>query len=423
MPTSTLLQLVARGRQDAYLTSNPQMTFFKQVYRRYTPYAVESIPMEFDGTTDFGRRISLLVPRKADLLGALFLEVDLPPLQTEIVEGVPVNYWVNNIGHVLINDVSIEIGEQEIDKQTGMWLNIWGELTTTAEHRDAYYEMIGHWADFPSPTLDPLAPLSLTIPLRFWFCNSLGAALPLIALQAHPVRIIIHLNSFQNCVWNSNFVPPIPTPCPTVPPVSITRLQLFGDYIFLEKEERQRFAAAEHEYLIDQVQIQPPETIPAGVPKSTSSLQFNLCCKEFIWVIQENRMQDAHEWFNFSNRLEFDGGEALSSDDQLAHGVILLDGYDRFYRRNARFFRLTQPYQHHTAVPGEPYYIYIYSFSAKPEDQQPSGSLNASKINDIQLHLNYNTQWANNERTLYVFAPNYNILRIVGGLGGLAFIS
>lgn len=422
MPSSTLIQLVARGRQDAYLTSNPQMTFFKQVYRRYTPYAVESIPLEFDGTADFGRRISLLIPRKAELLGACFLEVDLPPLNTD-PNAIPQNYWVNNIGHVLINDVSIEIGEQEIDKHTGMWLNIWGELTTTAEHRAAYNEMIGQWADFPSPTLDTTAPLQLTIPLRFWFCNSLGAALPLVALQAHPIRLIIHLNTFQNCVWNANFIPPIPSPCPTVPPVSITRCQLYADYIFLDKPERQRFAAMEHEYLIDQVQIQPPVTISAGVTQSSTLLNFNLCCKEFIWAVQENRMQDAHEWFNFSNRLEYDGGEPIVSTDLLGTGVILLNGYQRFYPRNARFFRLTQPYQHHTAVPGEPYYIYVYSFSEKPEDQQPTGSINASKINDIHLQLTYNPNWAPNERTLYVFAPNYNILRIVGGLGGLAFIS
>ena len=131
MPSSALLQLVARGKQDVYLTSNPQLTFFKHVYRRYTQFAMESIPIDFDGNTDFGRRVTVVIPRYAELLSSLFIEVDLPPLPQ--TEGQPINYWVNDIGYALITDVSIEIGDKEIDKHTGQWLNIWAELTTPSE--------------------------------------------------------------------------------------------------------------------------------------------------------------------------------------------------------------------------------------------------------------------------------------------------
>jgi len=328
MPSSTLLQLVARGRQDAYLTSNPQFTFFKQVYRRYTPYAVESIPIEFDGTPDFGKRISVLIPRKAELLSSLYLEITLPPLLQE--EGTPTNYWVNNIGHALIQDVSIEIGDQEIDKQTGEWLHIWGELTTPAEHRDGYNEMVGHWNVFPPLAgYDITKRLKLTIPLRFWFCNTIGAALPLIALQAHPVRLILHIRPFQQCFWNMDLSGGTPgTPCPTIPPVSISRFQLYGDYVFLDKPERDRFAAVEHEYLIEQLQISPPQSVAAGIIKINSKLIFNHCCKEFIWVLQEMRMRTAHEWFNYSNRLESNGGDPWADDDLLSSAILRLDGYD-----------------------------------------------------------------------------------------------
>jgi hypothetical protein len=423
MPTSALLQLVARGRQDAYLTSNPQFTFFKHVYRRYTPFAIESIPIDFDGNCDFGRRITTLIPRYADLLSALFIEVDLPAIP-QPDPAYPTIYWVNDIGYTLIHDISVEIGEKEIDKHTGEWLNIWGELTVPKNQRDGYNEMVGHWNVYPPAGNDATTPLSLTIPLRFWFCNTIGAALPLIALQAHPVRIIMHLRPFQELWWSSDIPVSPDQPCPTIAPVSITRFQMFGDYIYLDNDERRKFAAAEHEYLIDQLQMAPIQSIPAGITTLSVPLYFNHCCKEFIWVIQESRMKAAREWFNYSSALQYNGGEpGVVDQDLLATAILRLDGYDRFYIRTAPFFRLTQPYQHHTNVPTPPVYIYLYSFSIKPEEEQPSGSLNCSKIDDIVWGLTFNTNETDQDRTVQFYATNYNVLRIIGGLGGLAFIA
>jgi hypothetical protein len=417
MPTSTLLQLVARGKQDAYLTGAPQISFFKQVYRRYEPFAIESIPIEFDGNPDFGRRISAVIPRKADLLSALFLEVDLPPLVTA-TDAPPYYWWCNNIGHALIEDVSIEIGEKEIDKHTGEWLNIWGELTTPADKRDGYNEMIGHWDVWPPPTDVALGTQRLTIPLRFWFCNMIGAALPLIALQAHTVRLIIHLRRFNELWWyagleNGGCVPPPQTP-------SITRCQLFGDYVFLDTEERRRFAMSEHEYLIDQLQMSTSHSVADGRGSVNVPLPFNHCCKEFIWVVQQERMRANHQWFNFSNELD-ETEVGVVEDDLLDEAVLRLEGLDRFYPRTAEYFRIIQPYQRHTAVPDN--YIYVYSFALRPEDAQPSGTLNASKIDDINLHLRFNPAELTGERFVSVYALNYNIFRIVGGLGGVAFIA
>ena len=423
MPTSALLQLVARGRQDAYLTSNPQFTFFKHVYRRYTPFAIESIPIDFDGNTDFGRRITTLIPRYADLLSALFIEVDLPPLP-QPAEGPPTNFWVNDIGYALIRDISVEIGEKEIDKHTGEWLNIWGELTVPKNQRDGYNEMVGHWNVYPPAGIDTTNPLSLTIPLRFWFCNTIGAALPLIALQAHPVRIIMHLRPFQELWWTADICSNPGQPCPTIAPVSISRFQMFGDYIYLDTDERRKFASADHEYLIEQLQISPTQSIAAGISQLSVPLYFNHCCKEFIWVIQESRMKAAHEWFNFSSTYQYsDCAPGAVDQDLMSTAILRLDGYDRFYVRNAPYFRLTQPYQHHTNVPTPPVYIYLYSFSIKPEDEQPSGSLNCSKIDDIVMGLTFNPNEVDQERSVQFYATNYNVLRIVGGLGGLAFIA
>ena len=421
MPSSTLLQLVARGRQDIYLTGSPQFTFFKHVYRRYTPFAIESIPIEFDGTPDFGRRISAIIPRKADLLSALYLEVDLPIIPPNNTVAPPFIYhWANDIGHALIEDISIEIGDKEIDKQTGEWLQVWSLLSTPAEKRAGLDEMIGHWNVYP-PAGNPTA-LRLAIPLRFWFCNSIGSALPLIALQAHPVRIIIHLRRFQDLWWSIQIPPPPGYPCPSIPPVAPTRIQLYGDYVFLDKEERQRFAATEHEYLITQIQYTPRQSVPANVTTANIPIVFNHCCKEFIWLVQQERMAGAHEWFNYSNALRTNGGEiGKVSTDLLDSAIIRLDGYERFQRRHAQYFRMTQPYQYHTNIPNE--YVYLYSFSLRPEEEQPAGSINCSKFDDIQLGLAFNPDESTKDRVVTVYTMNYNILRIIGGLGGLAFIT
>jgi hypothetical protein len=135
-------------------------------------------------------------------------------------------------------------------------------------------------------------------------------------------------------------------------------------------------------------------------------------------------MPYAHEWFNYSTALQNNGSEpGVATTDLLGTAILRLDGYDRFYVRNAPYFRLTQPYQHHTVVPTSPVFIYLYSFSIKPEEEQPTGTLNCSKIDDINLGLTFNPGYINQDRTLQVYATNYNVLRIVGGLGGLAFMA
>jgi len=422
MPTAALLQLVARGRQDIYLTGTPQFTFFKHVYRRYQPFAIESIAIELDGTQNWEQRLSCLIPRKAELLSQMFLEVDLPPLPQVSMNGMPqTNYWVNDIGHVLLQDISIEIGEKEIDKHTGQWLQIWDELTVPPGLRDGYNAMIGHNNNYPSG-IDPTVGISLAIPLRFWFCRSIGAALPLIALQAHPVRIILHLAPFQNLWWSPGVLPgPSYQPCPTIPSVPPSRIQLYGDYVYLDKDERRMFAAREHEYLITQLQIAPAQTIPIGQQNVQVPLYFNHCCTEMIWVCQETRAETHNEWFNFSSGLAKYDDPSGARADLMRSAILRLDGYDRFSERNANYFRLTQPYQHHTNIPSS--FIYVYSFSLKPEDEQPSGSLNCSKIDNIVWNLTMDPSYLTQERQVFFYAVNYNVLRIVGGLGGVAFIA
>jgi hypothetical protein len=415
------LQLIARGRQDIYLVGNPQITFFKQVYRRYTNFSMESQPIYFDGTANFGRRISAIIPRKGDLLHRMMLEISLPM----VVVGDPDTSWVNAIGHALIEEVTIEIGEKEIDKQTGEWLHIWSSLTTTTSKQTAYYNMIGRQTAYTQDAQP--GPIKLYIPLRFWFCNNIGMALPLIALQTHPVRLTVKFRDLQQLFYRNS----LQSHCTqTIDQVNITDVTLYGDYIYLDIEERRKFASVKHEYLIEQVQFSPLNSIPANASVANIPLNFNHPIKELIWVVQQTRMGDTNETFNYSSLQLNEAGRPY---DLILDAVIKFDGFDRFKKRDISYFRLVQPWQYHTTVPDD--FIYLYSFSINPEDSQPSGSFNASRLDSLVLTLTMNNYLNNTNASMFiapiaqkdttcvVYAVNYNVLRIVAGMGACLFIA
>jgi hypothetical protein len=415
-----LLQLVAQGKQDAFLTGNPQMTWFKMVYRRYTNFAIESQPMYFDGTPDFGKRITCLVPRRGDLLSQIILEVTLPAIT--LTTGDPVSY-VNSIGHALIQEITVEVGEQEIDRQNGEWMEIWSSYTTTTDKQTGFYNMIGKVDGFSIPNL--FGPQKLYIPLRFWFCRNPGLALPLIALQYHPVRINLTLRPLNQLFYSSALTSP---ECTTleVTPNSITELMLWGDYIHLDVEERRRFVSNTHEYLIEQVQYTAPIPVPPGANSVLLRMEFNHPLRELFWYIQRDDMSRYHEFFNYSSLGIYEPG---TRQDILQNTVLQLDGFDRFQVRDAGYFRLVQPWQYHTVIP-EDFFVYSYSFAIQPESVQPCGSLNASRIDSIVLNVNLNPAVTGvpagtspTPPTFHgrVYAINHNVFRIADGFGGVLF--
>jgi hypothetical protein len=408
-----LLQLVATGKQDVFLTGNPQMTWFKMVYRRYTNFAIESQPMYFDGTPDFGKRITCLVPRRGDLLSQVVLEVTLPALQ--LMDGTPVSY-VNSVGHALIQEITLEIGEQEIDRQSGEWMEIWSNFTTTKDKQTAFNNMIGKVDGYSPPTL--FGPLKLYIPLRFWFCRNPGLALPLIALQYHPIRINLTIRPLNQLFFSQALTTPL---CPTlqVKPASITDLMLWGDYTYLDVEERRRFVSATHEYLIEQIQYTSPIPIAPGATSGSLRFEFNHPIRELFWYVQRDDMARYHEYFNYSSLGTFEIGTRV---DILQDAVLQLDGFDRFQVRDAGYFRLLQPWQYHTVVPEENF-LYSYSFALRPEDAQPSGSMNASRMDSMVLQINLNPVLVNAIGTLHtrIYGTNHNVLRIADGFGGVLF--
>lgn len=441
-----LLQLVSTGRQDIYLSGNPQTTFFKQVYRRYTNFAIETQRVPFDTAVDFGKLITATIPRNGDLLGQMYLEVELPEMSgngsgnnggplsqsSDISGGIliarPTNYentnpavsWVNGIGYAMIEYVSIWIGQQEVDRQYGEYLYLWQQLITPGSKQAGIKHMTGQMDVYNDQAQK--GPLHLYIPLQFWFCSNLGLSLPIIALQATPVRIWIKLrngndmlfsNTLENAVLNGTTPP---TNLTLRPPV-ITDMTLWADYIYLDNEERRRFVSSKHEYLITQVQQQKRYSIPQNTTITSVPLTFNHPMREMIWVVNQDRMLQAHEWFNYGSRMLNEYG--IPNIDLIATGLVQFDGYDRFEEQSAPYFRLMQPWQYHTAIPND--FIYVYSFSLAPEAAQPQGSANASRIDSLVLQLRMNPLVRSRPAGCTVYATNYNVLRIVAGLGGVLF--
>ena len=382
-----LMQLVAYGAQDVYLTGNPQITFFKVVYRRHTNFAMESIEQTFNGTANFGQRVSCTVSRNGDLCSRMYLEVDMP------ASAADANPWVDSLGHALIKSVEVEIGGQRIDKQYGHWMEAWDELTCPAEKLRARTSMLRKEAASAGTGVATTSGevVKLYIPLQFWFCRNPGLALPLIALQYHEVKVIVEFNSLESV--NAEY-----------PATGDLSAKLWCDYIYLDTDERRRFAQVSHEYLIEQVQFTGDETISSGANKLR--LNFNHPVKELVWCVLTSN--DTTPSINPAH-----GGVAMNG--VTTDAKLLLNGHDRFQQRPGSYFHDVQPYQHHTRMP-ERAGVYSYSFALKPEEHQPSGTCNFSRIDNATLPLTTGATGV-----AKVFAVNYNVLRIMSGMGGLAY--
>jgi len=462
-----LMQLVAYGAQDIYLTGNPQITFFKVVYRRHTNFSMESILQTFNGTLGTGAStLTSTISRNGDLVSNLMLEAKLTAGLS-----VGATYWTNNTGHAFIKEAEIEIGGQRIDRHYSQWLDIENEVNGSNGDVSA-----GGSNSLDAPGLNKSSATILTsrpmvpekaytfyIPLKFWFCRNPGLALPLIALQYHEVKIKIQTRALAGLVCNGAGT--------SIPPAS-GELNLYADYIYLDTDERRRFAQVSHEYLIEQVQRE------SGAMAETFKLNFNHPVKELLWVVQDNAvivetgdrtnsalntqgvgsLVEGFDYFNYgvvgttgvgdppigdissliSNRDNNDkilrvtgaGGKELINNKAVLHGFgtakLKLNGHDRFSARPASYFHRVQMRQAGHA--GTPSHIYCYSFALKPVEHQPSGTCNFSRIDNAEFIFAAKDHTGTSDvsidtdgSTATVYAVNYNVLRIMSGMGGLAY--
>lgn len=421
-----LIQLVAIGAQDVVLTSQPEITFFSALYRPYVNFAIESIANTFSGAPDFGTDVNFDVSRSGDLITNVLLEACLPAV--EVTGQNPTFQWACKIGNTMIEEVSVDIGGTIIDKQYGQFYNIWNELTLPEEKREGYNLMVGQQnlqynktdpADiivFENGLQTPLPSqpaYCVQVPLFFWFCNNSGLALPLIALQYHTVKFNFRFRPFNQLHrvtgTDVSFVGGTPR---------LGTTKVYIDYIYVDNMERKNFAQAPHEYLI--TQLQRYERTVNGSDESVN-LTFNHPTKELIWVIQENVAIEANDWCNWEVVNPVVAGVAVG-DNPLTDAILRLNSNDRFSVRRGEYFNLVQPYYHHSRIPASKG-IFVYSFALNPEEFQPGGTVNFSRIDNTELKLTLKNITTNNPGKVTVYAINYNLLRVANGMAGIAYAS
>lgn len=428
-----LVQLAAYGSQDVYLTTQPQITFFKAVYQRCTNFAMESIIQLIDGNINFGGNITVVVARNGDLLGSIVMQVGLPNPSQFIVNPTSYDYvgWIQGIGNYLIKYVSVEIGAQQIDEQYGQWMDIWSELSLNESQTKGYGNMIGK--NFNQSQWQPYDVSSepgsrVFIPLQFWFCRNPGLAIPLIALQYHEVRLKITFEKFENLVMAvTNGVYQRVTFQNVIP--QFLSFQMFDTYYYLDTTERRKFTQNPHEYLIEQVQSQSGN-VQSITGENLIRLNLNHPTKEIVMVFNRNETNAPMNDYSVGTNIIPNGTPAQFAP--LYNFKLIMNGTDRFKERPGEYFRLVQCYDHHTRIPSN--YIYVYSFALRPEEHQPSGTCNYSRIDSAQLNFYLRNNLALPGNTdgsplenytelpgYTIYAPCYNILRIMSGMGGLSF--
>ena len=422
-----LLQLVAYGAQDVYLTGNPQITFFKVVYRRHTNFAIEAIEQTPTGSNSLGSRVSFQITRNGDLIHRVYFYGEI------VASGSTGNAvaLVPNFGHKLLKTIELEIGGQRIDKHYSEWLYIWNELSLPVGKRNGYNVMVGANARNIATKLVTGERYELYVPLEFWFCRNVGLALPLIALQYHEVKINIEYEAeaaMKDITGSKNFTiqeelqAGVPTANSALTGASSVSLKLekatlWVDYIFLDTDERRRFAQLSHEYLIEQLQFTGADSITSsGESMKSIRMNFNHPCKELVWTIRDTTANVY--WNNYSSAGNgLHNNDHLDSTNPVTNAKIMLNGNDRFATRKGDYFSLVQPYQHHENTPDKFHQgINVYSFALKPEEHQPSGTLNMSRIDTAVLSLSSSITGV-----ISIYAVNYNVLRILSGMGGLAY--
>jgi len=477
-----LLQLVSSGEKENYINGNPQITYFKSVYRRHTNFAIECVQQVISGskvTESTNTEGTVLISKGADLLNKIYIKCN------QTTQGIK--------GYELVNKAEFIIGGSLIDRHTNEWNKVWNELTVPSSKCEGLRYMVGGYSSTNVPLTDQS---SIMLPLNFWFCRNIGLSLPLISLQYHDVKLKVEwgINSDINRDGDSS---------------RSCDCEVWTDLIFLDQKERERFAEISHEYLIEQVQVVDATIQSPSLKYKLNSI--NHFVKELIWV-------------------EGNTGDDRITDEKFN---ITMNGIERFGEMDKEYFTLTQPMNHHTSIPGfnikekcsptmltthlsigtnsldtpntynngntdidegvitlaanngtipkigdivmiketdvdsstqtgpvlstitdvntagtsitlssndigvganfhvhiiarafnpnsrcSDYTknIYVYSFSLNPEEYQPSGICNFTRINDIKLTISMS------KKIDKIYAVNYNILRIKNGLGQLVYM-
>ena len=501
-----IMQLIFQGAQDIYLSGNPTMTFFKTVYKRYTQFGTEYIPLPFDPIPSFttlqDTKATCKIDRNADLLYDTYLIYDLPAIYTN--NQIPFG-WVEELGTRIIKDITIRLDGSVLDSQRGDFMKVYTDVAFNGSRKYQWLSCIGGESymlntgqNLSNNIEDQTVAINarrLYIPLLFWYCLNSGLSIPLIALQYNELYIDCTFSALNELFRFGN---------PLVSPK-----QLFGDYnnsdfninlrnyflsigydqtnvffyftqnnwqsntyllanyIYLGDDERKMFAQTSHEYLITQVQFNLFQGLKAG--PNYLETTFTHPVKEIIWFLTMDNLDQSNDWYNFSGLLTHNSFKFYQSTLQFnglqefyqplltyikdnftdyvnsvkAQSVYKLqpqqvqtyfgDFYsimqsaqpvfnnnDRMQVQDHDFYQNLQQFKYHSGLPKSG--VYILSFAFKPEDHQPSGTQNFSRLDYQEFRIQIFDTYPIEERfNCYMYAINYNVFRIIGGIGSTVF--
>jgi len=492
--TGGLIQLVSVGYEDLFLSADPEITYFKMVYKRHTNFSQESVIQMFNTSADFGKRVTCSIAKTADLLSNLYIYVEIPEIPKiyngTVESSIDKFKWSKKLGYALINYIELEINGQLVDKLYGDWMNIWSVLSVT-DDRKTENIMIGNIPELYEAS-NGKSSHKIYVPINFFFSKNKGLALPLIALHLSDIKIHVEFNSIENVliaspthyitideyivhfeegeiltqniagtdvnviyngfdyttrrlyytkyneslqyyttsskylkskykVYNNTGYYVMPTSTETsyivsYPNISLNDANLIVNFIYLDNLERKKFATSNHEYLITSLSYSGEKTIYNTHTKI--KLSFINPSKELIWVCQFNKIKNGFikDKFNYTSNLESTGKNIITKNSIHQNGQV------RSLEEDKYLYNYLISYLYHSGSSEEG--INLYSYSLDPENYQPKGSCNFSKIDDLVIELSLSSLISyNNPALLRVYNYSYNVLRITNGLSGLTFVN
>lgn len=490
-----LLILVSVGRENLYLSGQPEITYFKLVYKQYTNFSIETIPQYFKTDPDFSRRITINISKNADLLSNMNLYIKLPSIPVNNHSYLPSDVkkfrWIEKIGLGIIKNIDLEIGGIFIDRINGEYLNIESELNLQEGQKRGYNIIIGN-TDENKKFTNGKESYELQIPLNFWFCTDSGLSLPLVALTHNDVKIHIEFNSFNKCflespthyitvkenfclfeeneliqqningsiaigrfkyfdvvnnrvyfdnITNEFIIPSAESSIYNIVGMnskysvtlnenselikdesyfpynypSLEQSYILADYIYLDNKERWYFIKNELEYLVPTVNSIPEKKYYSSNINYKIDL-LNNPVKIMYWrgILLSN--YESNDIFNYTSY-----PVDLNASTLIKKSNIVINSIDREEEDDYRFYTNLMVYKNEFTTPQDG--LFLYSFALHPKEYQPSGSLNFQKLNDAYLKLSLsNVINYQNPLLVKAYAIEYNIFRIIDGLGSLVFI-
>lgn len=394
----SIFQLQALGIQDVYLTKDPQINIFKYNYYRYVNFAADTVKLNLNSAASFGQKVTCDVPKRGHLLSKMYLHLKLPKINFSTGTYA---CWSDTIGYGIFSDpIELQIGGVVVERLYPQFMNAWDELTNNNKQLGKNFMLLKSDTYVANYT-NAEKTVDLIIPLDFWFTKRYNSALPLLSMTQQDIKVNFRLKRFLECVNYDGDEPEA---------VDIIESNIYAEYIFLDDVILKQFQAQKHQYIIEQVQYNGDEIVNPSSGVHNSDLKFSHPVKELVFFAVETNNLDTNNTFSYSK----------SSDDLplIEEASLLLDGKYRFERLPEFYYRTIFPDSVHSVIPMK--YIYCMPFSLRPEDNQPTGSLNMSRFNDITLALRLCQ--SNPQMKLFVFALSYNVVTIENGVLTMEFV-